>query len=74
MIKINVLKKGDEVLSVTERFVAIKRKNGCVDIYNLYTNENNEIIVDPIVVTTIGYGEGSIEKMSEDGETTLIGF
>ena len=31
MIKINILKKGDEVISLNEKFLAVKRKNGTVD-------------------------------------------
>ena len=34
-MKINVLKKGDRVISVTSEFVAVQRKNGEVDIIPL---------------------------------------
>ena len=32
MIRIEVLKKGDKVLSVTSEFIAVQRKNGEVDL------------------------------------------
>ena len=35
IMKINVLKKGDEVISVTSEFVAVQRKNGEVAIIPL---------------------------------------
>lgn len=74
MIKNNVLKKGDEVLSISDKFVSIKRKNGSVDIYNIYTNDEGEFYIDPIIAGTIDYGNGSIEKQLSDGETTIINF
>ena len=74
MININILKKGDEVLSINERFLAVKRKNGTVDIVNIMYNEQNEIFVDPVKATVIGYGEGTVVKELEDGETTVYTF
>ena len=35
MINIDILKKGDEVLTINEKFLAVKRKNGTVDIFNV---------------------------------------
>ena len=40
MIKINILKKGDEVISLNEKFLAVKRKNGTVDVYNILFNND----------------------------------
>lgn len=74
MIKANILKKGDEVLSITDRFLAIKRKNGEVDIFNLMYNDENEIIIDPVKTTVIGYGEGLVEKTLDNSETTIFAF
>lgn len=73
MININVLKKGDEVLTINEKFLAIKRKDGTVDIYNVFFNEEG-IYVDPIRSAIIGYGEGMIEKLLDDGETKIVKF
>jgi hypothetical protein len=74
MININILKKGDEVLSINERFLAVRRKNGTVDIFNVMYNEQNEIFVDPVKAAVIGYGEGTVSKELEDGETTVYTF
>lgn len=73
MININVLKKGDEVLTINEKFLAVKRKDGTVDIYNVFFNEEG-IYVDPIRSAIIGYGEGMVEKLLDDGETKIVEF
>ena len=73
MININLLKKGDEVLSLNEKFLAVKRTDGTVDVYNVFFNEEG-IYVDPIKTATIGYGEGTVEKMLDDGETRIVSF
>ena len=39
MFNIDILKKGDEVLSINDKFLAVKRKNGTVDIYKVMFNE-----------------------------------
>lgn len=73
MTAINILKKGDEILTITERFLAVKRKNGEVDIFNVLY-ESNDFLIDPVKAATIGYGEGIISKTLDDGETTLFAF
>lgn len=73
MITINVLKKGDEVISLNEHFLAVKRKNGEVDVYNVYFNEEG-IYIDPLKTAIIGYGNGTVEKQLNDGETTVFEF
>ena len=42
IMKINVLKKGDRVISVTSEFVAVQRKNGEVDIVPLIRDETGQ--------------------------------
>lgn len=74
MININILKKGDEVLTINERFLAVKRKNGEVDIFNVMYNEENEIFIDPVKAAVIGYGTGTVGKSLDDGETTVYTF
>lgn len=74
MITIDVLKKGDEVLNINERFLAIKREDGTVDIYNILFNDMNELFVDPIKYAVIGYGEGLIGKQLDNGETQVYTF
>lgn len=39
MIRIEVLKKGDKVLSVTSEFIAVQRKNGEVDLLPMVKDE-----------------------------------
>ena len=73
MVAINVLKKGDEVIYINERFLAVKRKNGEVDVYNVYFNDEG-IYIDPLKTATIGYGNGTVEKKLDDGETTVFEF
>lgn len=74
MINIDILKKGDEVLTINERFLAVKRKNGTVDIFNVMFNEENELFIDPIKSAAIGYGEGLVGKKMDDGDTTIYTF
>lgn len=74
MITINLLKTGDEVLSINEHFLAIKRKRGDVDIYNVIW-EGAEICVDPLKAATIGFGNGTIERvLDDDAETKIVVF
>ncbi len=74
MVKINILKKGDEVISVTDNFLAVKRKNGGVDIFRVMMTEENEFCIDPVKVTSIGYGTGTVSKDLDDGNTTVYSF
>lgn len=74
MVNINILKKGDEVLAITDRFLAVKRKNGEIDIFNVMFNEENEFIVDPVKTASIGFGEGTVSKTVNGGETTVYTF
>ena len=39
MLKIQILKKGDQVLNVTPEFIVVQRKNGEVDILPLIKDE-----------------------------------
>lgn len=74
MVNINILQKGDDILSINERFMAVKRKNGSVDIYSVFFNEENELAIDPLKMATIGYGTGTVSKELDDGETTVYTF
>lgn len=74
MISINVLGKGDEVLTVNEKFLAIKRKNGKVDIFNVLFNDGGEVLIDPVKSAEIGFGSGTVEKTLGDGEIKVFTF
>ena len=65
-MKINVMNKGDKVLNVTSKLVAIQRKNGEVDIIPLISDESG-IRIDTENIVTIGYGNNSVETEVIDG-------
>ena len=50
---------GDEVLSVTQNFIAVKRVSGEVDLLPLIIDEEGMRIESDKIVT-IGYGENEI--------------
>jgi hypothetical protein len=63
---LGLLKKGDEVLNVTNDFVAIKRKKGGVDIVPLF-KDGGSWRVDLENIVTIGYGDNMVTYENEDG-------
>lgn len=65
-MKINVLRKGDKVLSITSEFLAIQRKNGEVDILPIISDEHG-VRVETEQVVTVGYGDNTVETESIDG-------
>ena len=64
-MKINVLKKGDRVISVTSEFVAVQRKNGEVDIIPLI-RDGTGLRVDIENIVTIGYGNNTVQAEVDD--------
>ena len=65
-MKINILNKGDKVINVTADFIAVERKNGEVDIVPL-VKEGNGLWVDTENITTIGYGNNTVQSETFDG-------
>jgi hypothetical protein len=63
---LGLLKKGDEVLNVTNDFVAIKRKKGGVDIVPLF-KDGGSWRVDLENIVTIGEGDNMVTYENEDG-------
>lgn len=61
---VGLMKKGDEVLNVTNEFVAIKRKKGEVDIVPI-VRDGWKVDFDNIV--TIGYGDNIVTYENENG-------
>ena len=59
-MKINVLRRGDEVLSVTQNFIAVKRVSGEVDLLPLIIDEEG-MRIDSDKIVTIGYGDNEIK-------------
>ena len=62
---LGLLKKGDEVLNVTNDFVAIKRKKGDVDIVPII-KEGDNWRVDFENIVTIGYGDNTVTFENEN--------
>jgi len=65
-MKISILKKGDKVINVTADFIAVERKNGEVDIVPL-VKEGNSLWIDTENITTIGYGNYTVQSETIDG-------
>lgn len=63
---LGLLKKGDEVLNVTNDFVSIKRKKGEVDIIPIIKN-GERWRVDFGNIVTIGYGDNTVTFENENG-------
>jgi len=64
-MRIEILKKGDSVLNVTAEFIAIRHRNGEVDIVPI-TMSGNCPRVDTDHITTIGYGD-NVVRTTVDG-------
>jgi hypothetical protein len=76
-IKIKILNKGDSVLSITERAVAVRRKNGEVDIIPLIFDEmGSPPRVDIENILTISYGKNAIETTiaGDTGDVKITTF
>ena len=73
MISVNLMKKGDSVLSLTENYLSIQRKNGEVDVFKVIS-EPDRFYVDPLKVATIGYGDGTVEEINDEGDVKVLSF
>lgn len=62
---IGILKKGDSVLNVTPKFIAVQRKNGEVDIVPFLKDESG-LRVDVENIITIGYGNNTVQVTKDD--------
>jgi len=67
-MKVNVLREGDRVISVTNAFVAVERASGEVDVLPLI-KEDSGMWVDTQHILTIGYGNNTIQVETESGLT-----
>lgn len=66
MIKIGIMKKGDKIISVTSEFIAVKRKDGEVDLVPLIKGAAGWR-VDAENIITIGYGSNTVTVEDESG-------
>lgn len=65
-MKINILHKGDEVVGITQDFIAVKRKNKEVALIPLMRDETG-IRIDSENIITIGYGNNTVEAETAEG-------
>lgn len=60
-MRVNVLKKGDTLISATKEYLVIKRRNGDIDLIEL-VDDSDGLRVNPKPYYTIGYGDGVVEE------------
>ena len=71
MLRIEVLKKGDSIVNVTDHHIAIKRKDGEVDLIPIVKDDSGwRIDVEHII--TIGYGNNTVSEVI--GGVTITHF
>jgi hypothetical protein len=70
-----LLNKGDFVINVTESMIAVRRKNGEVDIIPLVIGDGPPGI-DADNIVTISYGMNAVETVidGEHGGVTVVTF
>ena len=72
-MRVNVMKKGDSILNVTENMVVVKRRSGEVDVIP-FCKEGNVWRIDQEHVVTIRYGNNTVEDSVADGDVTIMTF
>ncbi len=72
-IEFAILKKGDTVLNVWENHIAVKKKNGNVEIFQYYQDEEG---LPRLAETTvlISQGNGSISAKADDSSVEISTF
>lgn len=60
-MRIDILKKGDTVLSVNREFIAVQRTNGEVDLIPFEEDEMG-LRVNTSKIVTIGYGNNTVSS------------
>ncbi|MBR6144772.1 MAG: hypothetical protein IKQ23_10850 [Treponema sp.] len=68
---IGILKEGDEVLSVTKEFIAVRRKSQEVDLIPLIEDPKFGLRVDTGKIVTIGFGNNEISVETENGDLVM---
>lgn len=72
-MRINVMKKGDSILNVTDNMVVVKRRNGEVDVIPFYKS-GKVWRVDQENTVTIGYGNNTVEEVVAEWNVTVTTF
>lgn len=72
-IKIELMKKGDSVLNVWDQHIAITRKNGDVEIFKYYLDDDNlpRLYDHSILITQ---GNGAITTKDDDSSVEFGTF
>ena len=70
-IKIKVLRKGDSVVSATDKAIAVRRKNGEVDLIPIIP-DGGFLRVDLDNIVTVSYGSNSIETTVEGDSSDAV--
>jgi hypothetical protein len=65
---IGVLKEGDEVLSVSKEFIAVRRKSHEVDLIPLVDDPKFGLRIETGKIVTIGFGENEVSVETENGD------
>lgn len=65
-VRLNIMKKGDRVLSVNGERISIMRRNGEVDVLRFFVDEKGLIRMDEDNKLTIGYGDGTVEVCCDE--------
>ena len=68
-MRIDILKPGDEVLSITQNFIAVKRANGEVDLIPLLDDPTFGLRVDVEKIIKIGFGNNEVTVDLPNGES-----
>ena len=69
-MRIKILHKGDSVLNITKDFIAVRRRNGEVDLIGFWDEEGG-VRIDTGNIVTIGFGDNIVETENENGVTIL---
>ena len=72
-VKFEILKKGDDVLNVWDNYIAVKKKNGDVEIFHYDLEEDGmpRIANNSILITQ---GDGIVRTKSEDSSLEVGSF
>ena len=73
-MNINIMKKGDEFAGLYGNMIAIRKPTGVVEITRIILDENGCIRLEDKPDITVGYGDGVVEVVSDDGDIQVTTF
>lgn len=74
LLRINLLKKGDEFVGMYGNLVAVKKSSGEVELTEVILDENGCIRLEHKPKIIIGYGDNVIDFISEDNGVQITTF